>query len=109
MNNLSSLFGMSLLLVSAFALAEEDRGYDLRYCLDLPTVEEIAKCSGEISPGDKGRTYSREEVERILSREQAVAPVTMGAASEASAITTTPVVNQPIDDALPEQSESTGN
>ena len=79
MNKLASLLAVTPLLAISFAWAEDerpenDRSEDLRYCLELPTAQQIAKCSGEISAGNKGRTYSRTEVERILAEERARAP-----------------------------------
>lgn len=74
MNKSASLLAVILPLASSFAWAEAGSPEDLRYCLDLPTARQIAECSGEVSPGSKGRTYSREEVERILSGEKANVP-----------------------------------
>jgi len=79
MKNSASLLALSLLAANSLAWAdderpENDRSEDLRYCLELPTAQQIAKCSGEISAGNKGRTYSRTEVERILAEEKARAP-----------------------------------
>jgi len=79
MKNSASLLALSLLAASSLAWAEDerpenDRSEDLRYCLELPTAQQIAKCSGEISAGNKGRTYSRTEVERILAEEKTRAP-----------------------------------
>lgn len=85
MNKFASLLAVELLLASSIARAEDVKSADLRYCLDLPTAQEIAKCSGEISPGNKGRVYSREEVERILSAEQAKAPAGTSASSDTAA------------------------
>lgn len=105
MNRYASLLAVILPLASSFAWAEADGSEDLRYCLDLPTAQEIAKCSGEVSPGSKGRTYSREEVERILSEEKANAP------SSASDPPGSPVTagDNPDKDSLPETTESSSN
>lgn len=58
---------LAALLLSLSAHAEERRGSDLTYCLELPTPQLIAKCSGEHSGGDKGPTMSQAEVDRLLS------------------------------------------
>lgn len=70
MNKLSSLIAATLLFSSSLAGAEATDKDDLRYCLDLPSDKEIAKCAGEISAGAKGETYTREQVEKILSEEK---------------------------------------
>lgn len=70
MKKLSSLIAAVLLISSSFAGAEATDKDDLRYCLDLPSDKEIAKCSGEISPGAKGQTYTREQVEKIIAEEK---------------------------------------
>lgn len=105
MNNSASLLAITLLLTSSLARAEAGSSDDLRYCLDLPSVQQIAKCAGEVSPGDKGRTYSREEVERILSEEQADTPASANDTSDASAT----AADKPDKDSLPETTESNGN
>ena len=74
MNTLTSLFAITLLLVSSSAWAEADSSADLRYCLDLKSNEEIAKCAGEISPGNKGKPFSKETVDKILEKQKASAP-----------------------------------
>jgi hypothetical protein len=73
------------LLTSAFARAEADSPDDLRYCLELPSAQQIAKCAGEISAGSKAQTYSKEEVERILSDAQANTPASTSDSSDAPA------------------------
>jgi hypothetical protein len=62
-------------LASASTWAEADGPADLRYCLDLKSHAEIAKCAGEIAPGEKGKPLPKEEVEKILSEEKTSAPV----------------------------------
>ena len=105
MNRYASLLAVILPLASSFAWAEADGSEDLRYCLDLPTVQEIAKCSGEVSPGSKGRTYSREEVERILSEEKANAP--SGASDSPGS--PVPAADIPDKDPFPETTEGSSN
>ena len=63
----------ALFLGASFAWAEIDEPVDLRYCLELQSNYEIAKCAGEVSPGSKGKPYSKEEVDMILSELQATA------------------------------------
>ena len=66
---------ITLYLASLPAGAEEiDRSIELRYCLDLPTDALIAKCAGEVSAGSKKRTFTPQEVEKILSTEKGKAP-----------------------------------
>ncbi|MDD4977447.1 MAG: hypothetical protein PHI29_02320 [Gallionella sp.] len=55
------------LLLSLSAHAEERRGSDLTYCLELPTAQLIAKCAGERSGGNKSATMSQAEVDKLLS------------------------------------------
>lgn len=79
MNKVASLLAVLLLTANSIAAAEtkpamDNRSIDLRYCLDLPTVVLIAKCSGEVSPGKKGTPFSQEEVARIISAENAKLP-----------------------------------
>ena len=105
MNKFASLLAVALLLASSIARAEEVRSDDLRYCLDLPTVQEIAKCSGEISPGSKGRTYSREEVEKILSVTEAIAP----ASTSDSSGTPATASDEPNKDLSPKKAEGSSN
>lgn len=71
MKNLSLLLAATLLLSSPLAGAEATDKEDLRYCLDLPSDREIAKCAGEISAGAKGQPLTREQVEKILAEEKA--------------------------------------
>lgn len=56
------------------AQAEADRSNDLRFCLELSNAQQIAKCAGELSGGAKGKTYSKDEVEKILSETKAKTP-----------------------------------
>ena len=105
MYKFASLFAVTLLLASVPAWAEDDSSDDLRYCLDLPSAQQIAKCAGEVSPGDKGRTYSREEVQRILSEEQADSPAST---SDSSGDPTTAGDN-PDRESLPETAEGNSN
>lgn len=70
MKKLSSLIAATLLFSSSLAGAETTDKDDLRYCLDLPSDKEIAKCAGEVSAGAKGETYTREQVEKILAEEK---------------------------------------
>ena len=58
---------LAALLLSLSTHAEERRGSDLTYCLELPTAQLIAKCSGERSGGDKGATMSQAEVDKLLA------------------------------------------
>lgn len=106
MNKLTSLFAMTpLLFASSFSRAASDNSSDLRYCLDLPTVQQIAKCSGEISAGSKHPTYTKEEVERIISEEKAKMPPPAGASSGAP-VTSSDTRNKNL---VPENSESNGD
>jgi len=57
----------ALLLISSFAWADVDELLDLRYCLALQSNDEIAKCAGETSAGPKGKHYTKDEVDKILS------------------------------------------
>jgi len=75
MNKFTPLLAVTLLLASSIAWAEADRPADLRYCLDLKTNEEIAKCAGEISAGEKGKPLSKQEAEKILDKEKTSAPI----------------------------------
>lgn len=99
MNKFASLLAITLLLAGSLAWAEADSSNDLRYCLDLPSVQQIAKCAGEISAGNKGQTYSKEEVERILSEEIAGTPTSVSDSSGAPAT----VGDKPTDDLLPDK------
>ena len=76
MNKFASLLTVTLLLASSSAWAEANRSADLRYCLDMKSNDEIAKCAGEISPDKRGKPFSKEEVEKILSKEKTSAPTT---------------------------------
>jgi len=99
MNKLSSLLAITLLLATSLARAEDDSSGDLRYCLELQSNYEIAKCAGEISAGSKGRPYSKDEVDKILSEEQASAPISP---NESSGM---PATDNHIKDMLLEQDE----
>jgi hypothetical protein len=90
-----------LLLPGAFAWAEAGGSADLRYCLDLKSNDEIAKCAGEISPGSKSKTYSRKEVERILEKETTTLPVRPAESGVPAA-----AVDNSGKDLLPEKPES---
>lgn len=103
MNRLSSSLAIALLLAAALARAEDDSSGDLRYCLELRSNQEIAKCAGEISAGSKGRPFSREEVDKILSEEQASAPI------DASISSGTPATDNHIQDMLLQQDEGSSN
>jgi len=105
MNKLSSLLAATLLFASPFAWAEADRSADLRYCLDLKSHYEIAKCAGEISPDAKGRPFSKEEVEMILSREKASTPI----GTTESPVTPATASDKPSESLLPEKTESNSN
>lgn len=59
---------LATLLLSSSALAAENRGSDLTYCLELPTAPLIAKCSGERAGGSKGPIMSRAEVDKLLAK-----------------------------------------
>lgn len=103
MNELSSLLFITLLLATPLALAEGDSSDDLRYCLELQSNYEIAKCAGEISAGSKGKPFSREEVDKILSEEQAIAPISTNESSG------TPATGNDIKDLLLEKDEGSSN
>lgn len=106
MNKLTSLLAITLFLASSLSWAETDRSSsDVRYCLDLKSNDEIAKCAGEASPGNKGKPYSKGEVEKILSREKTSAPV---GAIESSG-TPASASDKPGKDLLPEETESKNN
>jgi hypothetical protein len=74
MSKLQSLLAITLLMATPLAGAEEVSSDDLRYCLELQSNYEIAKCAGEVSAGGKGKPYSKEEVDKILSELQVSAP-----------------------------------
>lgn len=81
MNKIAFLLAATLPLAYSIARADAGSSADLRYCLDLPTDQQIAKCAGEISPGAKKTPYSKEEVDRILSERAASAPASAGSVS----------------------------
>ncbi len=83
MNKIALLLAATLPLAYSIARADAGRSSaDLRYCLDLPTDQQIAKCAGEVSGDGKKTPYSKEEVERILSeRNAASAPASAGSVS----------------------------
>jgi hypothetical protein len=103
MSKLSLLLALTLLMTTSLARAEEDSSHDLRYCLELQSNYEIAKCAGEVSAGNKGRPYSKEEVDKILSKEQPGVPVSPGESSD------TPAAGNHIKDMLLEQDEGSDN
>lgn len=70
MSKLPPLIALALLISATSVMAEEGGSEDLRYCLDLQSNYEIAKCAGEVSAGSKGKPYTREEVDKILSERQ---------------------------------------
>lgn len=76
---------LAVLLFSIQAHAEERRGSDLTYCLELPTAQLIAKCSGERAGGGKSATMSRAEVDKLLASlpPPAAKPVTESQPAEA--------------------------
>jgi len=74
MNKFTSLFAVTLFLASASAWSAADSSSDLRYCLDLKSDAEIAKCAGEIGAGNKGQPYTKEHAQDIASQENANAP-----------------------------------
>ncbi|MEO8331856.1 MAG: hypothetical protein ABI479_05440 [Gallionella sp.] len=92
-----------LILSTTIARAEGDSSDDLRYCLELQSNHEIAKCAGEITAGSKGRTFTKEEVDKILSEKQANAPLN---ANESSG---TPATDNPGKDLLLEQDKGSSN
>jgi hypothetical protein len=103
MNKLSLLLAITLFLATSLAGAEAVSSGDLRYCLELQSNYEIAKCAGEISAGSKGRPFSKEEVDKILSEEQASAPTSPNESSD------TPATDNHIKDLLLEQDEGSSN
>ena len=74
MNKYFPLLAVTLLLASPAAWPEADRSADLRYCLEMKSNKEIAKCAGEIS-SNRSRPYSKREVETILNKEENRSPV----------------------------------
>lgn len=106
MNKIALLLAASLFMSGSFArAAEADSSNDLRYCLDLPSDQQIAKCSGEISAGNKGRPFSKKEVDRILSKEKTSAPIS----ANISAGTPAAGSDKPGEDLLPGKTESNSN
>jgi hypothetical protein len=89
MNKFTSLFAATLILASASAWSAADGSADLRYCLDLKSNAEIAKCAGETAAGNKGQPYTKEHAEDVASQEKANAPA---GASESPTQPTTPPV-----------------
>ena len=87
MNKFASPLAVTLLLASSSAWAEANNSADLRYCLDMKSNHEIAKCAGEISPNKKGKPFSREEVGKILDKEKTSAPVSANEPSGTPATT----------------------
>lgn len=85
MNRFASLPAVTLVLATNLAWAEADSSADLRYCLDMKSHAAIAKCAGEISAGNKGQPFSKEEAGRMLKKEQASAPVSATESSGAPA------------------------
>ena len=106
MNKFTSLLVATLLLASSSAWAEADSSADLTYCLDMKSNDEIAKCAGEISPGKKGKPFSKEEAEKILAKEKASAPVSTNKSSGMPAAATS---DKPIKELLPGKTESNSN
>ena len=103
MSKFPPLLAMTLLIAAPIAWAEDESPDDLRYCLELQSNLDIAKCSGEISAGGKGKPYSKEEVDKILSEQQASAPIST---SESPA---SPVPDNQVRDLLLENDEGSGN
>ncbi|MDO8291373.1 MAG: hypothetical protein Q7T29_00695 [Gallionella sp.] len=103
MNKIASLLTVTLLLASSSAWAEADSSADLRYCLDLKSNEEIAKCAGEIAAGEKGKPLSKAEAEKIVDKEKTSAPASPNESSG------TPTSDKPGKDLLPEKTESNSN
>lgn len=62
---------LAALLLSLGAHAEERRGSDLTYCLELSSAQLIARCSGELAGGGKGPTMSRAAVDKLLAAQGA--------------------------------------
>lgn len=96
---------IALLLASSTACAEGDDSADLRYCLDLESNYEIAKCAGEISPGSKAKPFSRAKVEEIIDRGKTAAPARSSKSSGIPAATS----DSPSSDLSPGKLESHGN
>lgn len=104
MNRIASLLAVTLLLPGPLAWAEAGKSADLRYCLALESHQEIAKCAGEIAPGEKGKPISQEEVEMMLQK-KTEAPV--GAAETPGA--PAPATDRPGKDVPPEKNMGSGN
>jgi len=123
MNKLSLLVSVTLIILSSYAKAEEASADDLRYCLGLRSNYEIAKCAGEISAGSKGKPYTKEEVDKMLSEQPANMPPTpiessemSGAPAESSHMPAAPIesserlpAENQIKDMLLEQDEGSNN
>jgi hypothetical protein len=90
MNKIALLLAATLPLAYTIARADPRSSADLRYCLDLPTDQQIAKCAGETSGDGKKTPYTKEEVERILSERAASAPASAGTLSTPPAATGSP-------------------
>lgn len=105
MNKIASLLTVALLLASSSAWAEADRSADLRYCLDMKSNDEIAKCAGEISPGEKRKPLSKAEAEKILDKEKTSAP----ASPNESSVTPASASDKPGKNLLPEKTDSNNN
>jgi len=99
MSKLHMPYIILLLLMTSPSKAENDSSDDLRYCLELQSNYEIAKCSGEISAGNKGKPYSKEKVDKILSEQQARPPASPVNSSDM------PSVENQIKDVLLEQDD----
>ncbi|MFZ5524541.1 MAG: hypothetical protein ACOY9D_10750 [Pseudomonadota bacterium] len=108
MSKLPSLLAITLLMATPLAVAEDDSPDDLRYCLELQSNYEIAKCAGEVSAGGKGRPYSREEVNKILSGERASAPISPNESSD-TPVSDKPAPDDQVKDLLLEQDEGGSN
>jgi hypothetical protein len=113
MNKLLLLASITLVILSSHARAEEAGADDLRYCLGLQSNYEIAKCAGEISAGNKGKPYTREEVDKMLSEQQANMPAAPIISSDmpdtpVESLDKLPPDNQ-IKDVLLEQDEGSNN
>ena len=74
MKTRTTLLLAPLITMPLLAWGGEGATQDLRYCLELQSNFEIAKCAGEISAGSKGRTYTKEDVARILAAQRDAAP-----------------------------------
>lgn len=98
MNRFTLTLAVTLFLTSSPAWAETDRSSDLRYCLDMKSNVEIARCAGEISAGNKGKPLSRQEAERLLNKEQALVPADATGSSGVPA--TAPAADLPSPDTI---------